>query len=162
MLPGIIFGDCASASDDLDLAPELTDPEIVNHLRLPEHTSSSDREDDCKISEPLINTVDITRMMRSYSIGETSNDQNCGSRKGHLLYGHWKTSVCFLWKATRQRLQSSSINEHRPVSPNELCSVASLGSYSPLYLLVQNATNREEGIILPIVGLKQRITHYHI
>lgn len=68
-LPGITFQDFTSAGDNLNVALELTDLEIVDCIVLPENNSSSDRV----TSEPLVSSadaVDMARRLRSYSIGE--------------------------------------------------------------------------------------------
>lgn len=65
-LPDITFEDFVSADDNLAVAPELTDQEIVDRVVLPGDNSGSDSESDSEddVEEPQTSSADAADMMR--------------------------------------------------------------------------------------------------
>ncbi|KAK8757680.1 hypothetical protein V5799_004694 [Amblyomma americanum] len=63
-IPGIAFDDFVSADDNLAVAPELTDQEIVDRVVVPEDNSSSDSEGGSEQDEAPISSADAADMAR--------------------------------------------------------------------------------------------------
>ncbi|KAK8769970.1 hypothetical protein V5799_013562 [Amblyomma americanum] len=63
-LPGITSDDFVLADENLAVAPELTDQEIVDRVVVPEDNSSSDSEGDSERDEPPICSADAADMAR--------------------------------------------------------------------------------------------------
>ncbi|KAK8756955.1 hypothetical protein V5799_000343 [Amblyomma americanum] len=63
-LPGIAFDDFVSADENLAVAPELTDQEIVDRIVVPKDNSSSDSESDSERNEPPVSSADAADMAR--------------------------------------------------------------------------------------------------
>ncbi|KAK8766744.1 hypothetical protein V5799_006475 [Amblyomma americanum] len=62
-VPGVEFDDFVSADENLAVAPELTDQEIVDRVLLPEDDSSSD-SGESERDEPTMSSADAADMAR--------------------------------------------------------------------------------------------------
>lgn len=64
MLPDVAFEDFVYIDRNLAMASELTDQEIVDHVVLAKHSSSSYSEDDSELCEPQRSGTDTVDMAR--------------------------------------------------------------------------------------------------